>query len=78
MEQIDCVLLVDDDEVTNFVHESLIEEMNITEKVLVAKNGREAIDLIQQEAIKNMKNLNLILLDINMPVMNGFLIFRSL
>ena len=72
MQKLTCVLLVDDDDVTNFVHESLIDEMSITDKVLEAKNGRKALDLIQQEELRAMNCPSLILLDINMPVMNGF------
>jgi CheY-like chemotaxis protein len=41
--------------------------MEVTDQVLFAYNGREALTLIQQQCCPT-----LILLDINMPVMNGF------
>jgi len=67
MDKINCILLVDDDETTNFVNQLMLEHMEVTDQVLVAYNGREALTLIQQQCCPT-----LILLDINMPVMNGF------
>ena len=67
MDKIDCILLVDDDETTNFVNQLLLEHMEVTDQVLVAYNGRQALTLIQQQCCPTLS-----LLDINMPVMNGF------
>lgn len=72
MQTMECILLVDDDEITNFVHETLIGEMNITRQILVALNGQEALDLIKQGKVSDFGRNSLIILDINMPVMNGF------
>ena len=72
MKQLDCVLLVDDDEITNFVHESLITDLGIAKEVLIAKNGQEAIQAIEQQSSRGLQCPNLVFLDINMPVMNGF------
>lgn len=72
MLKLDCILLVDDDEITNFVHETIIEEVDAAERVLVAKNGREALDVIKKQAPEHSGTPCLILLDINMPIMNGF------
>ena len=72
MSKLDYVLLVDDDEVTNFVHESLLEGMDVAKELLVAKNGQEAIDLIREHCLGHDGCPSLIFLDINMPVMNGF------
>ena len=72
MRKLDCILLVDDDEITNFVNEELIRSQEAAEEVLVATNGRKAIDLIRQQVEEEKAIPNLILLDINMPVMNGF------
>lgn len=71
MKKLRSILLVDDDKVTNFLHRIIIEDMNVSQELLTAQNGREALHLLQQLCQEN-KCPELILLDINMPVMNGF------
>ena len=71
MNKLSATLLVDDDETTNFVNQMLLEDMGVTEQVLVANNGQEALELVQQRC-QQERCPELILLDINMPVMNGF------
>ncbi|WP_224996154.1 response regulator [Cesiribacter sp. SM1] len=71
MKKIKCILLIDDDETTNIINEMLIMDMGVTSELLQARNGKEGIELLQKKADQN--NLpELILLDINMPVMDGF------
>ena len=65
-------MLVDDDETTNMVNQMLLEDLDITREILVARNGKEALGLIKQHYQENGCYPDLILLDINMPVMNGF------
>lgn len=72
MQQLDCIILVDDDEVTNYVHESVIEDAGVTKGVLVAEDGRKALTLLEGLESQATGCPNLIFLDINMPVMNGF------
>lgn len=63
------ILLVDDDETSNFLNELLIKGMDIVEEVAIASNGQEALDYLKD---KNNPLPQLILLDLNMPVMDGF------
>ncbi|MFD2247165.1 response regulator [Pontibacter ruber] len=75
MQKLNTILLVDDDEATNFLNELIIKKLDIAENILVARNGREAITLIRQlcEAQQGNPGLpELVLLDINMPVLDGF------
>lgn len=66
-------LLIDDDEATNFINELLIEELNFTDKLLITQNGQEAMKILRELCSKSGEQLpELILLDINMPVMDGF------
>ena len=65
------ILLIDDDEATNFLHELLLKGLFPEVQITLAWNGQEAIDFLK--AVKNSEDLpDLIFLDINMPVMNGW------
>lgn len=69
--KIPSILLVDDDESVIFFHKLLIQKMDITEELIIKKNGKAAIDYLRdQNDIAFMPSL--ILLDIDMPVMNGY------
>ena len=71
--QLNSILLVDDDEVTNFYVEHLIRKMSLARSVHVEMSGRDALDYLGRvQATKQESLPDLILLDINMPVMNGF------
>ncbi|MDF2454458.1 MAG: response regulator [Cytophagaceae bacterium] len=62
------VLLIDDDSVTNFLNKKVIEQAKITEHVEVKLNGKEALSFLTDKE----SSPALILLDINMPVMDGW------
>ncbi|SNR29074.1 response regulator [Hymenobacter mucosus] len=70
MEKLPSILLVDDDKTTNFLNRLLLEDLQVAQQVLVAENGQEALHVIEQECQKTSCP-PLILLDVNMPVMNG-------
>jgi CheY-like chemotaxis protein len=73
--KLECVLLVDDDEATNFINRRIITLSGLPAKIEVAINGNEALDFLRQSGqFKNQdsKQPGLILLDINMPGMNGW------
>ena len=66
------VLLVDDNEWDiELNRHMLVEEGSLCCEVLTACDGREALATLQQSAAEN-KPIDLLLLDINMPVMSGF------
>lgn len=65
------VLLVDDDQTTNFLNRLLLTRLGVTEQVLIAGNGEEALRLLAQQCKEPATCPNLILLDMNMPVLNG-------
>ncbi len=69
---INSVLLIDDDAISNFLNTRLLREMNVAREIKVTLNGEEALRFLQQEKAANRQFPQLILLDINMPVMNGF------
>lgn len=63
------VLIIDDDEVVVFIQKKLMAKNEITDCPLVFKRASPALDFIVSE--ENNKEF-LILLDINMPGMNGW------
>jgi CheY-like chemotaxis protein len=68
MPKFNCILLVDDDYINNFLTERLLRKSNIAREVKAVRNGEEALTYLSEE--KN-KFPDLILLDMNMPEMGG-------
>ncbi|MGI4865011.1 MAG: response regulator [Janthinobacterium lividum] len=72
MPKLTSVLLVDDDSTTNYLNSLLFKRLDITQHLFVAENGREALATLSQTCPSPTPSCPaLILLDINMPVMNG-------
>ncbi|GAB3297688.1 hypothetical protein GCM10027511_12600 [Hymenobacter humi] len=72
MKKLSTVLLVDDDETSNFLSERLLTNMGVAEQVLCAANGEEALEVLAQHGtVFSPTNPALVLLDLNMPVMDG-------
>ncbi|MEP0365951.1 MAG: response regulator [Cyclobacteriaceae bacterium] len=67
-----CVLLIDDQEDSNFLHKRTINSIDCTEKVEVALNGKEAIDFLKSKMGTSHPQPEIIFLDLNMPVMDGW------
>lgn len=72
MKKIDNLCIVDDDEAFKFLTSMIIEESNRVEKIMTFSNGRETIEFL--ESVKNQpeKLPEIILLDLNMPIMDGW------
>ncbi len=72
MTKLPAVLLVDDDQTTNYLNRLLLEKLNVTDTILVAHDGREALDLLATYCQPLTAQCpRLILLDVNMPGLNG-------
>ena len=73
MPALTCILLVDDDRTTNYLNQLLLTQMGVAERVLVAEDGAQALQLLAQlsEDPAAAAGPQLILLDMNMPVLNG-------
>ncbi len=66
------VLLVEDDPITIMVCDRIIMMSAFAEKVISCENGKYAIDYLKDLAEKGEEKPEIIFLDINMPVMNGW------
>lgn len=73
MQKLPCLLLVDDDQATNFLNRRLLEKLAVADTLLVALNGQEALDIMVTRCRENSPQCPvLVFLDVKMPVMNGF------
>jgi len=72
MSKLDLILLIDDDEATNFYHQYVIQEADCAHKCIVKQGGQQALEFLQTPVDGVYPRPNLILLDINMPGMNGW------
>lgn len=70
--KLNSILLIEDDDATNYIHKLLITRLNCTNHIEVAKNGLEAIEYLTTSQNGDFPKPELILLDINMPKMNGW------
>ncbi len=73
MKKINKILLVDDDSTSNFLTQMILEDLQVTNSIVVKKNGQEALDYINGNCMQGGNGCpELIFLDINMPIMDGF------
>jgi len=72
-----CILVIDDDEPTNFFTRVILEEAGYAEHVVTVQSGREALEYLTRSEDSSRSadafpSPDLILLDINMPAMSGW------
>lgn len=73
------VLLVDDDEIDVMNVQRSFVKNNIINPLYIAHNGLEALDLLRGHGDQSVpKERRLILLDLNMPKMNGLEFLREI
>ena len=75
MGKIGKILLVDDDEITCFINRSLLENMEVAKQIESVHDGRQALQYVKGKFIGTTNpdyDTDLLFLDLNMPVMNGF------
>src|SRR5580693_8464796 len=66
------VLLVDDNDIDNFINERIITSSFFSEKVEVKTSAQAALDFLKANASNAEVLPQVIFLDLNMPVMDGF------
>ncbi|HEU4633733.1 MAG TPA: response regulator [Flavisolibacter sp.] len=72
MSKISTILLVEDDQLDAMDIKRSLDKLNVFYKLVVAKNGEEALDILKGVHQTKLEDLpDIILIDINMPRMNG-------
>lgn len=73
---LDCILLVDDDEFTNYVNLKVIEKAQIKTHIQITTSAEEALDYLREQGRfaddTEIPQPGIIFLDLNMPGMNGW------
>ncbi|HZY80288.1 MAG TPA: response regulator [Cyclobacteriaceae bacterium] len=69
---IDLVMLVDDNETDNFISKRIIEITKFAKRVEVKNSGKSALDYLKENQSSAEDLPNIIFLDINMPIVDGF------
>lgn len=69
---IELIMLVDDNDTDNFISKRIIEITRFASRIEVKGSGKSALDYLKenQHIQKNLPNI--IFLDINMPIVDGF------
>lgn len=72
--KLEKILLVDDDPISNYVTEELIREKGLCQNIITVTDGQQALNFLQQNFDETPTDGGciLVLLDLNMPVMDGF------
>ena len=66
------LLVIDDDEINIFIIKKIVEKTGFDIEMVSRNNGQQAIDYVNEIIAQNNPLPRLVLIDINMPVMNGW------
>ncbi|KQC02653.1 response regulator [Pedobacter sp. Hv1] len=66
------LLVIDDDDINIFIIKKIVEKTGFDIDMVAKSNGQQAIDYLSETITAEKTLPNLVLIDINMPVMNGW------
>lgn len=77
LDMLNTILLVDDDDASNFLHSIFINKLDIDVNINSALNGQEAIDFILGKGQEELELPCMVMLDLRMPVMDGWQFMKA-
>lgn len=72
MNKLKKILLIDDDTINNFIVLNKLNNIGLSEEAVSVLNGQEGIEYLNKCILENLHFPELILLDINMPILDGW------
>ncbi len=79
MKKLNKILLIDDDEVTNYINRGILESLNIAEEIQVIEDGERAFNyLIRCAGIGSLLCPEFVIFDHQMPNMDGTELIEAL
>lgn len=66
------LLVIDDDDINIFIIKKIVEKTGLAINMTSKANGQQAIDFIKETLSNPEQFPHLVLIDINMPIMNGW------
>ena len=70
--KLNSVLLIDDDEPTNFIAKMIVTKANLNNTTEAIQSSVKALEFLADDKLAHHDIPDLIFLDINMPTMNGW------
>lgn len=77
MKKINAILIIDDDPIGKFLTRKLIEKCNITDNIILAANGLDALKKLSEYAPYENICPELIITEMEMPIMDGLEFIES-
>ena len=83
MKKLKEILIIDDDVASQLINRVVIQKMHIAERIIIKSDGFQALTFLKEKCLVDGKLADeqcsdLILLDINMPVIHGFNFLEAL
>jgi two-component system chemotaxis response regulator CheY len=66
------IMIVDDSRVDRFILRKIIEKVNLADEIVETDSGIQALNLLSEASMHHHQLPEIIFLDINMPVVDGF------
>ncbi len=72
MKKLNSIGVIDDDPITVFGIKKMLNTLGLSDTIKTYANGKEAIDDIRRMLDENLRIPEVLFLDINMPIMDGW------